>query len=76
MSDGSARIAHASIPSVTAWWPSLSLARQFTLASSALVFFGLGVLGLWVSTKIEEGIKQHAAARTALYMESFVAPHL
>jgi signal transduction histidine kinase len=76
MNDELARVAYAPIPNVTAWWPSLSLARQFTLASSALVFLGLGVLGLWVSDKIEEGIKQHAGARTALYMESFVAPHL
>jgi signal transduction histidine kinase len=70
------KVPHVSINSAKTWWPSLSLARQFTLASSALVLIGLGVLGFWVSNNIEEGIKQHAAARTALYMESVVAPHL
>lgn len=58
------------------WWPALSLARQFTLASSALVLAGLGVLGFWVAQKIESGVKAHTAARTALYMESVVAPYL
>jgi signal transduction histidine kinase len=61
---------------VRAWWPSLSLARQFTLASSALVVLGLGILGMWVSAKIEAGVKSHVASRTALYMGSVVAPHL
>ena len=71
-----AGLAWPPICKVKAWWPSLSLVRQFTLASSAMVLVGLGVLDLWVSKKIEEGIKRHAAARTALYMESFLAPHL
>ncbi len=62
--------------SFRSWWPALSLARQFTLASSALVLAGLGVLGFWVAQKIESGVKAHTAARTALYMESVVAPYL
>jgi signal transduction histidine kinase len=61
---------------IGSWWPTLSLARQFTLASSALVLVGLGVLGLWVSQKFATGIKANAAERTALYMESVIAPHL
>lgn len=76
MSNNSLRASHVSIDRAQHWWPSLSLARQFTLASSALILIGLGVLGLWVSKTIEKGIKQHAAARTALYMENFIAPHL
>lgn len=64
------------VANARAWWPSLSLARQFTLASSALVLLGFSILGMWVSAKIEAGVKAHAAARTALYMGSVVAPHL
>ena len=64
------------LASPNGWWASLSLVRQFTLASSALVLFGLGILGFWVAQEIEEGIKRDVALRTELYMESFVAPHL
>jgi len=61
---------------IKAWWPSLSLVRQFMLAGAALVVLGLGLLGVWTSSKIEQGIEAHSGARTALYMEGFVAPHL
>jgi signal transduction histidine kinase len=70
------RLGETLVSGIGSWWPTLSLARQFTLASSALVLVGLGVLGLWVSQKIAAGIKANAAERTALYMESVIAPHL
>jgi signal transduction histidine kinase len=70
------RLREVLVSGIGSWWPTLSLARQFTLASSALVLVGLGVLGLWVSQKIATGIKANAAERTALYMESVIAPHL
>ena len=76
MSIHSIQFARASVLSIKAWWPSLSLVRQFTLAGAALVLFGLVTLGVWTSSKIEQGIEAHSAARTALYMEGFVAPHL
>jgi signal transduction histidine kinase len=62
--------------SPTGWWDSLSLAQKFTLASSALVLLGLGIMGFWVSNQIEEGIQRDVALRAELYVESFVAPHV
>lgn len=76
MTDSSVVPAATPLGSPNGWWASLSLVRQFTLASSALVLFGLGILGFWVAQEIEEGIKRDVALRTELYMESFVAPHL
>lgn len=70
------RVREVLVAGVGSWWPTLSLARQFTLASSGLVLVGLGFLGLWVSQKFATGIKENAAERTALYMESVIAPHL
>jgi signal transduction histidine kinase len=76
MNDSS--VAQSGIPlgSPVGWWDSLSLAQKFTLASSALVLFGLGIMGFWVSKQIEEGIQRDVALRTELYMESFVAPYV
>jgi signal transduction histidine kinase len=67
------RSAHP-ITDILNWWSSRSLARQFALLSSVLVLIGLGILGYWVSQKIEEGIKLEIANRAELYMASFITP--
>ncbi len=59
---------------ILSWWSSRSLARQFALLSSVLVLIGLGILGYWVSQKIEEGIKLEISNRAELYMASFITP--
>ncbi len=61
---------------VANWWSALTLVRQFMLLSSILVLAGLGILGYWVSSKIEQGIKLDVATRAALYMQNFLSPHL
>lgn len=61
---------------VLGWWSSLSLLRQFASLSTVLVLIGLGILGYWVSQKIEEGIKLEAANRAELYMATYIAPHV
>jgi signal transduction histidine kinase len=65
-------------PARSAWAAArrLSLAWQFGLGS-LLVFIGgmLGV-GYWVANQIEAGVVHRSAATTALYVDSFVAPHL
>lgn len=55
---------------------SLSLSHQFILACAISGIVGLSLLGAWIPRKIEEAVQGHGAARTALYMESLVAPHL
>jgi signal transduction histidine kinase len=61
---------------ITSWWSSLSLVRQFALLSTILVLIGLGILGYWVSQRIEDGIKLEAANRAELYMATYVAPYV
>ena len=55
-------------------WYELSLARQFVLVSSIILFLGMIVMGIWVANKIEAGVTQNTASATALYMDSFIAP--
>ena len=55
---------------------SLSLSHQFILVGALLGIVGLSLLGSWIPRQIEERVEAHGAARTALYMEGLVAPHL
>ncbi|MEQ1576223.1 MAG: sensor histidine kinase [Hyphomicrobium sp.] len=52
----------------------LSLATRFALASAAILFGGMELLGGWVASRIEVGVLQNAAGASALYFESFVEP--
>lgn len=54
----------------------LSLARQFLVASFLILLTGMLVIGTWVGRQIERGVTHRTAAVTALYVDSFVAPHL
>ncbi len=61
---------------VKSWYSSLNLIRQFMLMAIVLVLMALGVLGYFVTTKIEESIKNDVKIRAAVYMENFLLPHL
>jgi signal transduction histidine kinase len=54
----------------------LSLAWQFALGSLLVFIAGMFGVGYWVADQIEQGVVHRSAATTALYMDSFVAPHL
>lgn len=54
----------------------LSLARQFLLASFAILLIGMLVIGLWISSQIELGVLNRTAAITSLYVASFVSPRI
>ncbi len=54
----------------------MSLARQFLLASLAIVVVGMLVTGAWVGQEIESGVLSRTAAITALYVDSIITPHL
>ncbi len=64
------------LPSLAAKWRRLSLAGQFVLAGSAVLLSGMIVIGVWVTSQIEDGVTRNTAASTALYMDSFVEPLL
>ncbi len=54
----------------------LTLARQFLLVSLLILLTGMVVIGLWVGRQIETGVINRTAGVTALYVDSFIAPHL
>lgn len=54
----------------------LTLARQFLLASFLILLGGMLIIGTWVGRQIEIGVLNRTAAVTALYVDSFIAPHL
>jgi signal transduction histidine kinase len=55
-------------------WDALSLARQFLLASAAVVLAGMFTIGFWVTRQIEDGVVRNSASATALYVDSVIAP--
>jgi len=53
-----------------------SLARQFLLISLVILVAGMLAIGTWISRQIEQSVLNRTAAITALYVDSFVSPHL
>lgn len=54
----------------------LGVAQRFALACLVVLVTGAFVIGRWVSNEIESGVIRRTAAITALYVDSFVSPHL
>ena len=54
----------------------LSLTQRFALACLVVLVTGAVVIGRWVSGEIESGVIRRTGAVTALYVDSFVSPHL
>lgn len=52
----------------------LTLANQFLLASSLVLLLGMGLIGYWVTQKIETSTTRNAATKTANLINSKVAP--
>ncbi|OJF97236.1 sensor histidine kinase [Pararhizobium antarcticum] len=52
----------------------ISLAGQFVLAAAGVLLFGMSAIGIWVSGRIEDSVIHNAAAATALYVDSIIAP--
>ncbi|WLR95326.1 sensor histidine kinase [Shinella zoogloeoides] len=57
-------------------WGRQSLARQFFIVGSAFSFGAMAVVGLFVTHLIENAVTRNAAASTALYVDSIIAPVL
>ena len=58
------------------WWDRLSLALQYSIAGTLVVLAAMFVIGLWVTSVIEQAIRDDAAGATALYVDSVIAPIL
>ena len=55
-------------------WSAIASDRKLACAAMAALVCGMGVLGLFVAAHIKDNLVHKAAATTALYMDSFVAP--
>ena len=53
-----------------------SLARQFMVVSFLILLFGMLIIGSSISRQIELGVTNQTSAVTALYVDSFISPHL
>ena len=53
-----------------------SLARRFLVASAVVLLVGGVAIGLWVGSQLQRGIIDRTASITALYVQSFIEPHL
>ena len=54
----------------------MSLAMRFALASFIVILGGMLGVGAWVAGRIEDGVVARSASTAALYVDSFVAPHV
>ncbi len=54
----------------------LSLFARFVLVSFVIMVSGLAGVGWWVSEQIKISVVNQIAATTALYVDSFIAPHV
>jgi len=52
------------------------LAKQFMVVSFLILLIGMAILGSFLSRQIENGVIQQTSAVTALYVDSFVSPHI
>ena len=55
---------------------ALSLTRQFLVLSFLIMGLGMVVIGLFLNQQITQGVMSQTAAVTALYVDSFISPHL
>lgn len=54
----------------------LNLSGQFLLFSLIILLAGMVSIGLWIQREIKEAVTHRTAEVTALYVNSFVSPHL
>lgn len=54
----------------------LSLAQQFLLLSFPILFAGTVLIGWWIGEQVQDSVVHRIGSVTALYVDSFVAPHV
>lgn len=54
----------------------LSLTRQFLMVSFPVLLAGTLAIGWWVGRQVEDSVVHRIGSVTALYVDSFVAPHI
>ncbi len=64
------------LPRLSRRWRSSSLALQFFIAGGTVALLAMLLIGLLVTSVIERAVTRNAAAMTALYVDSVIAPLL
>lgn len=54
----------------------LTLVRRFMVVSLVILVAGAYIIGSYVAAEIKSGVIERTAALTALYVDSFITPHL
>lgn len=54
----------------------LTLFQRFMLLSLVILIVGAYIIGSYVASEIKNGVIQRTSALTALYVDSFISPHL
>ena len=57
-------------------WRHLTLERQFLLMATVAVCLSMALLGFWVERRIRASWVQSMAEAAAIYLESFLSPHV
>ena len=58
------------------WWSNQSLERQFLLGGSFVALIALVLVGGLATSVVKKALTRNAAASTALYVDSIIAPLL
>lgn len=58
------------------WVRRLTWAERFLLVSLVILVAGMGAIGAWIASRIEENVVQETAETAAVYVDSAVAPYL
>lgn len=58
------------------WSKKITLFQQFVIYASVILGLTMIPVGTWISARIEDGILRSNAGAAALYMASFVEPHI
>ena len=62
-------------PPIRTAFSQLSLSAQFVLLSSPILFAATLLIGWWIGHQVEDSVVHRIGGVTALYVDSFVAPH-
>ena len=54
----------------------LSLSQQFMLLSFPILLAGTLFIGRWIGQQVEDSVVHRMGGVTALYVDSFIAPHV
>ncbi len=63
-------------PLLRRWWTHRTLAQQFVLAASIVLGLTMAILGSWLNARITAGVLQSTAEAGALYLETYLEPHI